>query len=279
MAGKAAHAGLRGIDDAVGRRDFAREIATKPAARRTEMRRQIGAERLRAHAIAVVHDQQRGAKIHQCESHRAAGAARPDQHDGLAAGAVRSEAFLEALAPAAPVEIVAGRPPIRRDSYCVDGADLRSLGIDIVEQRENVLLEWIGDIDASKASGLDRVEELRQPPRAQPIDVHEMVEALDACRRKGFREQSGRQRPHDVGADQPQQYPASAHSGAYLTAPPVMPEMKRSRNRLYAIATGTAAMSAPAINSPQKNTSPRTRSVVTPSVIGFWSDDDTKVRA
>src|SRR5262245_8692496 len=31
--------------------------------------------------------------------------------------------------------------------------------------------------------------------------------------------------------------------------------------------------------SPQKNTSPRTRSVVTPSVIGFWSDDDTKVRA
>src|SRR5689334_25330108 len=31
--------------------------------------------------------------------------------------------------------------------------------------------------------------------------------------------------------------------------------------------------------SPQKNTSPRTRSVVTPSVIGFWSDDDTKVSA
>src|SRR6266446_6469140 len=37
----------------------------------------------------------------------------------------------------------------------------------------------------------------------------------------------------------------------YLTAPPVMPLMKRSRKRLYAIATGTLAISAAPISSPQ----------------------------
>src|SRR6476469_9502847 len=39
------------------------------------------------------------------------------------------------------------------------------------------------------------------------------------------------------------------------------------------------AIRAPAMISPQKNTSPRIRSVDTPSVIGFWSDDETKVSA
>src|SRR4029079_17638501 len=39
------------------------------------------------------------------------------------------------------------------------------------------------------------------------------------------------------------------------------------------------AIRAPAMISPQKNTSPRIRSVDTPSVIGFWSDDDTQVSA
>src|SRR5579871_4772518 len=39
------------------------------------------------------------------------------------------------------------------------------------------------------------------------------------------------------------------------------------------------AISAPAMISPQKNTSPRTRSVVTPSVIGFWSVADMNVSA
>lgn len=34
-----------------------------------------------------------------------------------------------------------------------------------------------------------------------------------------------------------------------------------------------------AMISPQKNTSPRIKSVETPNVIGFWSDDETKVSA
>ncbi len=37
--------------------------------------------------------------------------------------------------------------------------------------------------------------------------------------------------------------------------------------------------SAPAISEPQKNTSPRTRSVTTPSVTIFWSESDTNVSA
>src|SRR5436190_21908531 len=39
------------------------------------------------------------------------------------------------------------------------------------------------------------------------------------------------------------------------------------------------AIKAPAMISPQKNTSPRIRSVDTPSVIGFCEDEETKVRA
>src|SRR5262245_30998925 len=39
------------------------------------------------------------------------------------------------------------------------------------------------------------------------------------------------------------------------------------------------ASKAPAMISPQKKTSPRMRSVATPSVIGFCDDDDTKVSA
>jgi hypothetical protein len=44
---------------------------------------------------------------------------------------------------------------------------------------------------------------------------------------------------------------AKNHRSCYLTAPPVMPLMKRSRKRLYAIATGTLAISAAPISSPQ----------------------------
>src|SRR5262249_549201 len=40
-------------------------------------------------------------------------------------------------------------------------------------------------------------------------------------------------------------------SSDYLTAPPVIPLMNRSRNRLYAIATGMLAIKAPAMISPQ----------------------------
>ncbi len=44
---------------------------------------------------------------------------------------------------------------------------------------------------------------------------------------------------------------AKHHRSCHFTAPPVMPLMKRSRKRLYAIATGTLAISAAPISSPQ----------------------------
>jgi hypothetical protein len=45
--------------------------------------------------------------------------------------------------------------------------------------------------------------------------------------------------------------PSQRLSACYFTAPPVMPLMNRSRKRLYAIATGTLAISAAAMSSPQ----------------------------
>ena len=66
---------------------------------------------------------------------------------------------------------------------------------------------------------------------------------------------------------------------SYLTGRRVSPERNGAGKRLKALAPGPAAINAPAMISPQKNTSPRIKSVDTPSVIGFWSDDETKVSA
>ena len=66
---------------------------------------------------------------------------------------------------------------------------------------------------------------------------------------------------------------------AYLSAPPVIPATKWSRKKLYRMATGTPTSSAAAISDPQKYTSPRTRSVVMPSVTGFSAEVETNVSA
>ena len=65
----------------------------------------------------------------------------------------------------------------------------------------------------------------------------------------------------------------------YFSAPPVIPRTKVSIMKLYAIATGMAMKSAPAMSEPQKKTSPRTRSVTTPRVTIFSSESETNVRA
>src|SRR5262245_44135964 len=65
MAGETTHADLRRVDDPVGNHDFALDITRYAAARGTKMLCQILAERVRARAIAVVHDEKRNAEIHQ----------------------------------------------------------------------------------------------------------------------------------------------------------------------------------------------------------------------
>ena len=65
--------------------------------------------------------------------------------------------------------------------------------------------------------------------------------------------------PSRRSSPEPQSYP--------FTAPMVKPAMKRSRKKLYITATGRLAMRAPAINGPQRKTSPRTSSVGTPMLM------------
>ncbi len=141
-----------------------------------------------------------------------AGAAGADLHDGCALRALPAESFLEAAAPAAPVEIVARGAAVRCDRNRVDGADLRGFGIDRIEKRQDILLERIGDVRAGKPRRLDRIEKLRQSTLLLAIDVHQMIEAIDAGRGERFGEECRRQRTHDVRADKPEQHPALAHA-------------------------------------------------------------------
>src|SRR6266446_3282933 len=62
----------------------------------------------------------------------------------------------------------------------------------------------------------------------------------------------------------PQAPSAKHHRSCYLMAPPVMPLMKRSRKRLYAIATGTLAISAAPISSEERRVGKECRYAWTP---------------
>ena len=56
------------------------------------------------------------------------------------------------------------------------------------------------------------VEGLRQTPAGQAVDIHQMVEAVDAGRGEGVGKQRRRQRSRDVCADQSDQHAARAHA-------------------------------------------------------------------
>jgi hypothetical protein len=153
----------------------------------------VGLQGAGARRIAIVQHHDAGAEIHQRKDDRAPGAARADQHHGLAARAVRSERLGKAVAPAAAVEIVAGGAAVRRDRNRVDRADLRRFGIDRIEERNNVLLERISDVGAGEARSFDGFEQLRQPPSGQAIGVQEMVIAVDPGGGEALGEQRRRQ--------------------------------------------------------------------------------------
>jgi hypothetical protein len=91
------------------------------------------------------------------------------------------------------IEIVAGGPAVGRDRHRIDGADLGRLWIDRIEQRQNILLERIGDVGAGETCGLDGIEQLRQLPTRKEVGVHQMIEAVDAGGCESVGEQSRRQ--------------------------------------------------------------------------------------
>src|SRR5262245_28422597 len=222
IAGKTTHAHLRRVDDPVGSRDFALEIIRYAAARCTEMLCLILTESVRAGAIAVVHDEERGAEIHQGKCDRVSGTSGADLHDRCTLRPRRAKTFLKTMAPSAPVEVVARGAAVRRNGHGIDRADLGSFRIYRIQKRQNFLLERICDICTRKTGDLDRLEQPRQSTLPQAVHVQQMIEAVDSGSRKGIRKQRRRQRPHDVRANQSEQHSALAHGtrSAWANPPP-----------------------------------------------------------
>ena len=163
---------------------------------------EVAAKRIRARAVAIVHDEKRDAEVHQGKGNSVSGASGADQHHGCTLRAGGSEAFLETVTPPTPVEIVTGGTAIRRNGDGVDRANLGGLGIHRIQQRQNVLLEGIGDVGARETGSFDRIEKLREPPPGQVIDVQQVVEAIDPRGRECVGKQHRRQRTHDIRANQ-----------------------------------------------------------------------------
>ena len=118
-----------------------RERAGDAAARRAVILGKTGDERFGARSVAVMDDEKPDAQIHQGKRDGVPGAARADQHDRRALRGGAPERFLEAVAPAAAVEIIAGGAAVRRNRHGIDRAGLRRLGVHGVEQRHDLLLE------------------------------------------------------------------------------------------------------------------------------------------
>src|SRR5207344_149771 len=89
--------------------------------------------------------------------------------------------------------------------------NLSGLRIDGIEQRDHVLLEWVGNVGARKPRSFEGIENLRQPPFPQTINVQQVIETIDPRGRESFGKQRRRQRSHDVRSDQAKQHPALAH--------------------------------------------------------------------
>jgi hypothetical protein len=119
------------------------------------------------------------AAIHQRPGDGAPGAAGADLHHRLAVCMLAPETFHEAVAPVPAIEVVAGGAAIRCDRDGVDRADLRRLGTHRIEQRNDLLLERVGDIGAGESRRFDGVDELRQREPGQMIDVEQMIIAVD----------------------------------------------------------------------------------------------------
>src|SRR5690554_243296 len=67
---------------------------------------------------------------------------------------------------------------------------------------------------------------------------------------------------------------STSNAAQPLTAPIVNPAMNRSRKRLKTMAMGSATNTADACSDCQKNTSPRTNAVGTPTLIGLFAVDE-----
>ncbi len=72
-----------------------------------------------------------------------------------------------------------------------------------VEQRDDFLLEWIRDVGAGEVRGFDGLQQLRQPPPGQAIDIEQMVIAIDPRRSERLGEQCRRYRPLDIRTEEP----------------------------------------------------------------------------
>jgi hypothetical protein len=108
-----------------------------------------------------MNDEDRNAQIHQGKSNCTPSAAGADQYHCRILRTVASEAFLEAIAPTSPIEIVASGPAFRPNRDGIDRADLCGLRVHRIEKRDDLLFERIGDVCAGEASGFGRIEELR----------------------------------------------------------------------------------------------------------------------
>ena len=157
--------------------------------------------------IAVIKHDYGGAEIHESKGDRAPGAAGADQHHGCRLGTGAAEPLLEIAAKAAPVGVVAGGAAVGRNGDGVDGADLCRFAVDLVQQRQHVLLERKRHVGAGKARGLDRIEQLRQATSLEHVDIHQMIIAVDAGGGESIDVQRRRQRLHDICADQADQTP------------------------------------------------------------------------
>jgi hypothetical protein len=89
------------------------------------------------------------------------------------------------VAPPYPVKVIASRAAIRRNRDCIDRTGLPCLRVHRIEQRDHILLERIGDVCTGKTRDLECIEQLRESPPRQAIDVHQMIVAVDSSSREG----------------------------------------------------------------------------------------------
>src|SRR5262249_6223799 len=112
------------------------------------------------------------------------------------------------------------RSPLCIEGDGIDRSDLLRIAIYGIEEGHDLLFERIGDIEPRKACRFCRVEQAGKPWIRQQIRVHQVVEAIDVGRCKRIGKKRRGQRPHDVRAEQPDEYSAPAHADVSSGARP-----------------------------------------------------------
>src|SRR5262245_41428196 len=151
------------------------------------------------------------------------GATRPsgaDQYNRTASRTLGSELLRKRVAPTAAIEIESTRVAVCINDHGIHRADLLSFRVDRIEQRDDFLLERIGDIETRKTGSFHGLDQLGKPWRRKPLYIDQMIESVDAGRGKSIGKQGRRQRAHDVGPHEADKHSAFAHDAASTGASP-----------------------------------------------------------